>query len=79
MHRVELKVEKGRLLEVATKLFLMHRVELKVRTGKVFSTFFSLFLMHRVELKGAFAGCRVVSADDVPNAPCGVESVACIC
>ena len=53
----------------------MHRVELKeVILHRQKWRAKDLFLMHRVELKEARQQGPRVEAQEVPNAPCGVES-----
>ena len=74
MHRVELKNAHSDLLPAGCRGFLMHRVELKV-VEVVESMITELkFLMHRVELKATHNGKKQASKQEVPNAPCGVES-----
>ncbi len=53
----------------------MHRVELKAMNCDNILNPSWVFLMHRVELKGQGEGERRVKTE-VPNAPCGVESLS---
>ncbi len=54
----------------------MHRVELKVSWTVSFITEKDKFLMHRVELKDPpYAYISSSAKLQVPNAPCGVESL----
>ena len=52
----------------------MHRVELKEGIPNLQAFGFGMFLMHRVELK-ARRDYKSHPKSQVPNAPCGVESL----
>ncbi len=52
----------------------MHRVELKGSIGKGLFSIEGRFLMHRVELKVDLDTTAKPQQQEVPNAPCGVES-----
>ena len=75
MHRVELKARIALLGRESYSQFLMHRVELKEISCFTSNASLQKFLMHRVELKVGSTSLTHPRSN-VPNAPCGVESMA---
>ena len=75
MYRVELKAG-GALADVwLERAFLMYRVELKASSLLRNRGDRKAFLMYRVELKASKKEASPWSYRDVPNVPCGVESM----
>ncbi len=54
----------------------MYRVELKDHKSMIYSMLGGRFLMYRVELKGIHKNRLLEYPMQVPNVPCGVESLS---